>query len=212
MDMNCGNLTTDGRGFTLPIMQNVVLVGPMGAGKSTIGRSLALMLQRQFFDSDEEIERRTGVDIPTIFEIEGEDGFRARETEVLRDLLLSGTNRVIATGGGVVMRAVNREMLKEHCVVYLRVPVAEQHRRTRRRQNRPLLRNVENPRARLEELFRVRDPLYTEVATWIIRGRYPQVRDAVLAVCQTIALSRPDLCPAHSHKALPETTIVHAET
>ena len=88
-------------------MQNIVLVGPMGAGKSTVGRGLATLLKRQFVDSDQEIEKRTGVDIPTIFEFEGEEGFRNRETEMLRELL-ARENIVLVTGGGIVMRPENR--------------------------------------------------------------------------------------------------------
>ena len=98
-------------------MQNIVLVGPMGAGKSTVGRGLALLLKREFVDSDQEIEKRTGVDIPTIFEFEGEEGFRHRETEMLRELL-GREDVVLATGGGIVMRPENRELLQQHCVLY----------------------------------------------------------------------------------------------
>jgi shikimate kinase len=99
------------------------------------------------------------VDIPTIFEFEGEDGFRHRETEMLRDLL--GREKIVlATGGGIVIRPENRELLKQHCVLYLRVPVAEQYRRTRKSRRRPLLNATHDPRKRLEELFQLRDPLY----------------------------------------------------
>ena len=175
-------------------MENVVLVGPMGAGKSTVGRGLAALLKRQFYDSDHEIEKRTGVDIPTIFEFEGEEGFRQRETEMLRELL-QRPNIVLATGGGIVMRPENRELLKRHFVIYLRVPVAEQHRRTRKSSRRPLLNAAGDPRQRLEELFRVRDPLYSEVASIVLQGRNQRVRDAVQAACQALRSARPDLCP-----------------
>jgi shikimate kinase len=175
-------------------MQNVVLVGPMGAGKSTVGRGLASLLKRAFFDSDQEIESRTGVDIPTIFEFEGEEGFRHRETEMLRELL-GRENVVLATGGGIVMRPENRELLKQHCVLYLRVPVAEQYRRTRKSRRRPLLNATDDPRGRLEELFELRDPLYQEVATIVLQGRSQRVRDAVQAACKALQAERPDLCP-----------------
>lgn len=175
-------------------MQNIVLVGPMGAGKSTVGRGLATLLKRQFVDSDQEIEKRTGVDIPTIFEFEGEEGFRRRETEMLRELL-ERENIVLATGGGIVMRPENRQLLRQHCVLYLRVPVAEQHRRTRKSRRRPLLNASEDPRKRLEELFRLRDPLYREVATIVLQGRSQRVRDAVQAACDALQAHRPDLCP-----------------
>jgi shikimate kinase len=175
-------------------MENVVLVGPMGAGKSTVGRGLAQLLKRDFLDTDQEIEKRTGVDIPTIFEFEGESGFRQRETDMLRELL-GRENLVLATGGGIVMRPENREMLKHHFVAYLRVPVAEQHRRTRRSARRPLLNGTADPRARLEDLFRIRDPLYAEVASLTLQGRSQRVRDAVRAAHQAVCAARPDLCP-----------------
>ena len=175
-------------------MQNIVLVGPMGAGKSTVGRGLATLLRRQFVDSDQEIEKRTGVDIPTIFEFEGEEGFRNRETEMLRELL-ARENIVLATGGGIVMRPENRELLKQHCVLYLRVPVSEQFRRTRKSRRRPLLNATDNPRKRLEELFALRDPLYQEVATIVLQGRHQRVREAVQAACEALQTRRPDLCP-----------------
>jgi len=175
-------------------MQNIVLVGPMGAGKSTVGRGLATLLRRQFVDSDQEIEKRTGVDIPTIFEFEGEEGFRNRETEMLRELL-ARENIVLATGGGIVMRLENRELLKQHCVLYLRVPVSEQFRRTRKNRRRPLLNATDNPRKRLEELFALRDPLYQEVATIVLQGRHQRVREAVQAACGALQTQRPDLCP-----------------
>jgi shikimate kinase len=175
-------------------MQNIVLVGPMGAGKSTVGRGLGLLLKREFLDSDQEIEKRTGVDIPTIFEFEGEEGFRHRETEMLRELL-GRENVVLATGGGIVTRPENRELLKEHCVLYLRVPVTEQFRRTRKSRRRPLLNATDDPHTRLEELFQLRDPLYQEVATIVLQGRSQRVRDAVQAACKALQAERPDLCP-----------------
>lgn len=184
-----------------PPMQNIVLVGPMGAGKSTVGRGLALLLRRQFLDSDHEIEKRTGVDIPTIFEFEGEEGFRHRETEMLRELL-GRENIVLATGGGIVTRPENRELLKQHCVLYLRVPVAEQFRRTRKSRRRPLLNAASNPRKRLEELFEIRDPLYHEVATIVLQGRSQRVRDAVQAACRALQAQRPDLCPVSRRGAV----------
>lgn len=175
-------------------MQNIVLVGPMGSGKTTVGRGLATLLKRQFVDSDQEIETRTGVDIPTIFEFEGEEGFRNRETEMLRELLAQ-ESIVLATGGGIVMRPENRELLKQHCVLYLRVPVSEQFRRTRKSRRRPLLNATDNPRKRLEELFELRDPLYQEVATIVLQGRHQRVREAVQAACEALQVQRPDLCP-----------------
>lgn len=148
---------------------NVYLVGLMGAGKTTIGRSLARRLALDFVDSDREIEERTGVRIPTIFEIEGEDGFRKREASVIDDLSrLSG--QVVATGGGAVLRQENRANLRASgLVVYLNVPPQILWERTRNDRNRPLLR-VADPLARLGELFAQRDPYYREVADLVVDG------------------------------------------
>lgn len=148
---------------------NVYLVGLMGAGKTTIGRTLAKRLALAFIDSDREIEERTGVSIPTIFEIEGEDGFRRREASVIGDLArLSG--QVVATGGGAVLRPENRANLRASgFVVYLNVPPQILWERTRHDRNRPLLR-VADPLARLNELYTQRDPYYREVADLIVDG------------------------------------------
>ena len=150
---------------------NIYLVGLMGAGKTTVGRQLAKRLGRQFFDSDHEIVERTGVPIPTIFEIEGEDGFRRREAQTLHDLT-AGTGLVLATGGGVVINPENRRRLNETgWVVYLNVPPRLLFERTRHDRNRPLL-HVEDPLARLEELHAARDPLYRETAHLIVDGSH----------------------------------------
>lgn len=142
---------------------NIFLIGPMGAGKTTIGRLLAKSLGLTFIDSDKEIEHRTGVSIPMIFEYEGEAGFRKRESEVL-GVLTQLHPIVLATGGGAVLLPENRTFLRQRgFVVYLQCTVDKQLERTHRDPNRPLL-NTENPRARLEELLRVRDPLYRSVA------------------------------------------------
>lgn len=146
---------------------NLFLVGPMGAGKTTLGRRLAHALHCEFLDSDKEIERRTGVSIPLIFEMEGEAGFRAREKAVITEL----TQRqgiVLATGGGAILDPDNRRLLGERgLVIYLQTTVDEQLRRTRHDTNRPLLQTAD-PRARLEELLKIRDPLYREIANFIV--------------------------------------------
>ncbi len=145
------------------VSSNLFLVGPMGAGKSTVGRLLSQALQRPFWDADKVVEERTGVNIPTIFDIEGEAGFRDRETRVLDELTrLDGI--ILATGGGVVLRETNRQMLQNRgYVIYLRVSPEQQYKRTRRDTSRPLLQ-VHNPRAKLKALTAEREPLYREVA------------------------------------------------
>ncbi len=146
---------------------NIFLIGPMGAGKTTIGRQLAAQLRLDFVDSDHEIQDRTGVDIPTIFEFEGEAGFRERERDVI-DALTLQAGIVLATGGGVVLNADNRRNLSSRgTVVYLFCSPEQQYERTRHDKNRPLLQ-TENPMAKLKSLFETRDPLYREVADLII--------------------------------------------
>jgi shikimate kinase len=145
----------------------IFLVGPMGAGKSTIGRQLADSLGLEFADTDLEIQRRTGVDIPTIFEYEGEAGFRTRERQVVDDLT-QVDGQVLATGGGVIMDPDNRRHLSARgLVVYLYCSPEQQYERTCRDRNRPLLQ-TEDPRTRLQELMAVRDPLYREAADLVI--------------------------------------------
>jgi shikimate kinase len=142
---------------------NIFLVGMMGAGKTSVGRVLAKRLNKVFYDSDHVIEQRTGVKIPVIFEIEGESGFRHRESVVL-DELTALDEVVLATGGGVVLAPENRERLRTRgTVVYLRASVKDLLNRTRHDKNRPLLQTAD-PRARLNELFEIRDPLYREIA------------------------------------------------
>jgi shikimate kinase len=148
---------------------NIYLVGLMGAGKTTIGRQLARRLGRSFHDSDHEIVERTGVPIPMIFEIEGEDGFRRREMQTIAELT-EMRNIVLATGGGVVLDPENRRRLHDSgWVVYLNVPPFMLYQRTRHDRNRPLLQ-VENPLAKLEALHAARDPLYREAAHKVVEG------------------------------------------
>jgi shikimate kinase len=156
----------------------IFLVGMMGAGKTSVGRVLARRLGKQFYDSDHEIEGRTGVGIPVIFDIEGEAGFRAREHTVLSELT-ELKNIVLATGGGAVVDADNRRMLRERgTVVYLRGTVRELLNRTRHDKNRPLLQ-TEDPRARLNTLFEQRDPLYREVAHIVMETGSPSLSSLV---------------------------------
>ena len=158
--------------------QNLFLVGPMGAGKSAVGRQLARMLHLDFVDSDEEIESRTGVDIPFIFEKEGEAGFRRREATVIDDLSQQ-EGIVLATGGGAIMDPQNRNHLGARgFVVYLRTSVDQQLSRTRKGRERPLLQN-DDPRAVLEELMATREPLYREIADLTVDTDSRKVRDVV---------------------------------
>lgn len=153
----------------------------MGAGKTTVGRALAKKLNRPFIDSDHEIEARTGASIPLIFEIEGEEGFRQREAEVIRDLTAQ-QGIVLATGGGAILKPENRQNLKAGgVVIYLRASIANILQRTSHDKSRPLLQTAD-PRARLEELARVREPLYLEVADMVIETGRPNVQSLVQTI------------------------------
>jgi shikimate kinase len=151
----------------VPDLRRVFLVGPMGAGKTTIGRQLARSLGLAFADSDAEIEARTGADIPWIFDVEGEAGFRDREEAVIAEMT-TWDDTVLATGGGAVLRPANRQVLSERgFVIYLCTTLEEQLRRTRKDRNRPLLQ-TDDPEGTLRRLFAERDPLYREVADLVI--------------------------------------------
>ncbi|WP_028293699.1 shikimate kinase AroK [Oceanobacter kriegii] len=152
----------------MPSEQSIFLVGPMGAGKTTIGRLLSGDLHREFVDSDKFIEEKCGANIPWIFDMEGEAGFRDREEQAI-DILTQRTDLVLATGGGAVMRAENRKHLRSRgVVVYLCTSVEQQIARTAKDKNRPLLQ-TENPAQVLQELFKKRDPLYREVAHIVLQ-------------------------------------------
>lgn len=160
----------------------------MGAGKTTIGRALAKKLNKRFVDSDHEIEARTGATIPVIFEIEGEENFRRREAEVIRELAAL-PDIVLATGGGAVLRAENRDNLKKGgTVVYLRASINQILQRTGRDKNRPLLQTAD-PRRKLEELSRQRDPLYREVADFVVETNRPNVQFLVQTIISHLELS-----------------------
>ncbi|GAB2677457.1 shikimate kinase AroK [Aliiglaciecola aliphaticivorans] len=147
--------------------RNIFLVGPMGAGKSTIGRHLADELHLEFFDSDQEIERRTGADIAWIFDLEGEDGFRLREETVINDLT-DKQGIVLATGGGsIVSKNVRNRLSARGIVVYLQTTIDKQVARTQRDKRRPLLQK-DDPEMVLRELADSRNPLYEEVADYIV--------------------------------------------
>ena len=147
---------------------NIVLVGPMGSGKTSVGRRLACVLKRDFFDSDFEIVARTGVAIDHIFDIEGEEGFRQREISMLSELS-DIPNIVIATGGGIVIKPENRELLKKNSfVVYLSSSIKQLVMRTARSKSRPLLEQSTNREKTIRDLVKAREPLYQEVANVVI--------------------------------------------
>jgi len=146
---------------------NIFLVGMMGAGKTTIGKLLAQQLGKVFVDSDEEIQQRSGVTIPHIFDVEGEAGFRQREASVIQNLVLLD-NIVLATGGGAVLNEGNRVALCcNGMVVYLKSTINDLWHRTRHDRNRPLLQTAD-PRARLKNMYEQRDPLYAQVANLVM--------------------------------------------
>lgn len=146
----------------------MVLVGPMGSGKTSVGRRLACVLKRDFFDSDFEIVARTGVAIDHIFDVEGEEGFRLRESAMLADLC-EISNIVIATGGGIVIKPQNRELLKQHSfVVYLSSSVEQLVMRTAKSKSRPLLEKSSNREQTIRDILEAREPLYQEVADVVI--------------------------------------------
>ncbi len=152
---------------TMNYSGNVFLVGPMGVGKTTIGRVLADFLGLGFYDSDKEIENATGADIPWIFDVEGESGFRVRETRMI-DQLSQMENIVLATGGGAVTSEENRAYLKDRgTVVYLKAPIKQQVERTSRDKNRPLLQTAD-PEQTIRDLMKQREPLYTDIADFSV--------------------------------------------
>jgi len=163
----------------------VVLIGPMGAGKTTIGKLLANELGFDFFDSDKEIERRCGANIPWVFDVEGEAGFREREQSVIKDLSsLKGV--VLATGGGAMMRESNRDYVtRAGYVVYLKTSVEQQYQRTHKDKNRPLLQGDQDPFQVLSGLMEVRDPIYRGVADLVVDTDKKNLKSVV----RTIALS-----------------------
>ena len=166
---------------------NVFLIGPMGSGKTAVGRYLSRLLDLTFHDSDAEIERRTGVDIPFIFEKEGEGGFRQREREAIE--ALTSLNRIVlATGGGAVLLPENRSHLADRgCVVYLETSVSQQVERVKQGRTRPLLNNVDTT-SRLSQLLVERAPLYRGIADLVVPTNGRKVRSVAEDILRELGL------------------------
>jgi shikimate kinase len=160
----------------MPGSANIFLIGPMGSGKTAVGRQVSRLVGLPFLDSDHEIEQQTGADIPLIFEREGEAGFRRREREAIARLTAL-TGIVLATGGGAVLDADNRRHLRERgWIAYLETSIAQQAERAGRTRNRPMLGAASDPQQRLAELMQQREPLYRELADFTVTTTRRQVR------------------------------------
>jgi shikimate kinase len=167
---------------------NIFLIGLMGAGKSTVGKVLAKKLGRRFLDADHVIEERCGVKIPVIFEMEGEEGFRKREAQVIREITAEH-DIVLATGGGAILFPDNRQVLSERgTVIYLHANPIELWHRTKGGEGRPLLRNGDAKKI-LEDLYSIRDPLYREIADHVIETGKPSVNQLVNTLIMQLELS-----------------------
>lgn len=172
-------------------MRNVFLIGPMGSGKTTIGQKLASRLGLVFHDTDQEIQNRTGVDISLIFEIEGEEGFRERESKIL-DELTAAEGVLIATGGGAVLRERNRQILHERgTVVYLQASVEQQMTRLRHDKSRPLIQ-LDDREAKLMQLARERDPLYAALADFRFAAHHRSVENTVERIYRALQANSPN--------------------
>ncbi len=169
----------------MTITSNIILIGPMGAGKTTIGRQLAKKLSIDFYDSDYEIEKRTGVKISLIFEIEGEEGFRRRETQVLREL--SQMNKIVlSTGGGALIQAENREVLRNNgYIIYLKSSPDMLFKRTSGDKRRPLLQG-ENRLEQIRKILTEREPAYIEMADEILDSEKMSIKQIIQKISEQI--------------------------
>ena len=167
-------------------INNIILVGPMGSGKTTIGRRLSERLSLDFFDSDHEIVNTTGVSIDHIFDVEGEKGFRARESDVLKKLC-NMANIVLATGGGAVILEENRELMKKaSSIIYLSSSVDQILRRTAKSKTRPLLEKSNNRRKTITDIVEARDPLYREVSSHIINTNGKKLNEVIDEIIEVL--------------------------
>jgi len=167
-------------------INNIILVGPMGSGKTTIGRRLSERLTLDFFDSDHEIVNTTGVSIDHIFDVEGEKGFRDRESDVLKKLC-NMANIVLATGGGAVILKENRELMKKaSSIIYLSSSVDQILRRTAKSKTRPLLEKSNNRRKTITDIVEARDPLYREVSSHIIDTNGKKLHEVIDEIIEAL--------------------------
>lgn len=166
--------------------KNIILVGPMGSGKTTVGRKLSKRLKKDFYDSDHEIINRTGVSIDHIFEIEGESGFRERETEILKNLC-SMKNIIIATGGGVVLKLENRDLMKVSAmVIYLSSSIEQILRRTSKSKTRPLLERSKDRRKTISDIIEAREGFYQDVASVTINTNGKKLTEVIEEIVNNI--------------------------
>ncbi|PHS72757.1 MAG: shikimate kinase AroK [Cycloclasticus sp.] len=164
---------------------NIYLIGPMAAGKTTVGKLLSKSLDKDCFDTDAEIIKCTGVDIALIFELEGEEGFRKRETDKLRKLAQLN-NVVISTGGGIILKEENRKLMRQTGrIIYLQCSVEQQLSRTKFDKKRPLLQ-VENPKEKLNELMKFRAPVYESIADIIISTNKTNSKNIIREIIQKL--------------------------
>ena len=168
--------------------KNIILVGPMGSGKTTVGRKLSKRLKKDFYDSDHEIINRTGVSIDHIFEIEGESGFRERETEILKNLC-SMKNIIIATGGGVVLKLENRDLMKVSAmVIYLSSSIEQILRRTSKSKTRPLLERSKDRRKTISDIIEAREGFYQDVASVTINTNGKKLTEVIEEIVNNIVI------------------------